>query len=103
MGNLSRAKHYRRYDDQHGGKLYCPTYRGRNLLFAQVPPTPWLYPTADEAQQHALRHAEKKKGQIKRFNDNDEYRNKILARYSKVMAAKIMEAEKQDKEKDNAK
>jgi len=96
VGNLSRVKHYKRYDDQHGRKLYCPTYRGRNILLTRFPPTPWLYPTADEAQQHALRHAEKKKKQVKRFNDSDEYRNKVLARYSEVMAAKLMEAEKQE-------
>ena len=94
MSKLSRIKHYKRYDDQYGRKLYCPTYRGRNLLLREFPPTPWLYPTADEAQQHALRHAEKKKKQIKRFNDDEDYRDKVLARYSAVMAAKLLEAEK---------
>jgi len=96
VSKLSGVKHYRRYDDPSGRKLYCPTYRGRNVLLTQFPPTPWLYSTADEAQQHALRHAEKKKKQIKRFNDNEDYRDKVLARYSEVMAAKLMEAEKQE-------
>jgi hypothetical protein len=96
VSKLTGVKHYRRYTDESGRKVYCPTYRGRNILLTQLPPTPWFYPTADEAQQHALRHAKKKKNQVKRFNDSDEYRNKVLARYSEVMTAKLMEAEKQE-------
>ena len=96
MGKLSGVKYYRRYTDHFGGKLYCPTYRGRNLLLTNFPPTPWLYPTADEAQQHALRHAKKKKRQIKRFNDDGDYRDKILARYSAMIISKGIELEKQE-------
>lgn len=96
MSKLSGVKYYVRYIDRSGKKIYCPTYRGRDILLTEFPPTRWSYPTADEAQQHALRHAEKKKQQIKRFNDNENYRDRVLARYSKVMAAKLMEVEEQE-------
>lgn len=103
MSKLSGVKHYRRYIIQGSEeKLYCPTYRGRNLLKTNFPPTPYLYPTADKAQQHALRHAKRKKRQVKRFNDNEAYRDKILARYSAMIIAKNIELEKQNREKDDA-
>lgn len=97
MSKLSGIKHYTRYKDQSSGeKRYCPTYRGRALLLTNFPPTLRTYPTADEAQQHAFRHAERKKRQIKRFNDNEAYRDKILARYSAMIISKNMELEKQE-------
>ena len=96
MSKFSGPKYYTRYNElSTGKKLYCPTYRGRAILMTMIPAKPWFYPTADEAQQHALRHAEKKKQQVRRLNDDD-YRDKILARYSRVMAAKIAETEKQE-------
>ena len=96
MSKLTGVKHYRRYADESGKKVYCPTYRGRNILLTNFPPTPRFYPTADEAQQHALRHAKRKKGQIKRFNADEDYRDKILARYSAMIISKNMELEKQE-------
>lgn len=97
MSKLSGVKYYNCYKDRSSGKkLYSPTYRGRDLLLTNFPPTLRTYPTADEAQQHALRHAEKKKGQIKRFNDNEEHRDKVLARYSAMVISKNIELEKQE-------
>ncbi len=97
MTKLSGVKYYTRYIDiRSRKKVYSPTYRGRNILLIEFPPTPWSYPTADEAQQHALRHAKKKKQQIKRFNDNEDYRDKVLARYSAGLTARLMELDEQE-------
>lgn len=91
---LQPIKNYRRYTEPSTGKkFYRPTYRGFDIVQSQFPPALWKYTRAQDAQEHAKRHAIRKQLQIARFQDVD-YRTAVLTRY----AALALIAGKQEEE-----
>ena len=93
---IQPIKKYNRYDDPGTGKkFYRPTYRGRNIMLAQFPPLGLRFTTASEAQASAKQYEERKRRQIKRFQD-EEYRTTILTRYAALLAAAAKVEEEND-------
>lgn len=89
-------KKYRRYDlPGTGEKVYRPVYRGRDIVLSQFPPTSLQYTTASEAQAHAERHEQRKRRQIKRFQE-EEYRGEVLTRYAALLTIAVAAQEEND-------
>ncbi len=79
---LQPIKKYQRYVNYSTGrKFYRPTYRRYDIVQSQFPPAFWEYARANDAQEHAERHAIRKQLQIARFQDVD-YRTAVLTRYA---------------------
>ncbi len=93
---LRPIKKYRRYKEvSTGEKFYHPLYRGIDIVQSQFPPAFWRYDRASDAQEHAERHAARKKLQIARFQDED-YRTAVLTRYAALVLVTVAQEEENE-------
>ncbi len=93
---LRPIKKYRKYTEPSTEKkFYRPLYRGLDIVQSQIPPALWQYSRASEAQEHAERHAARKKLQIARFQDED-YRTAVLTRYAALMLVAVKQEEENE-------
>jgi hypothetical protein len=98
MGRIPVNKKYRKFEEPATHrKFYVPLFRGQNVLVTRFPPTPWLYTTAREAQEHAERNEIKKRAQNKRFESDPDYRGEVMTRYANKIKVWTMEQEEAKK------